>query len=505
MHVIRFQSIPQSLGSIMSSTRIQIAPASRDATQGKLRVPAGLLHGIGNLLHKWRPVVFIILFLGVFVTPFYGFAQTLESSDGCSAVSDTPKRDTESTVSNPGTSASTGFESYPGTPSQILAKSRCIFDSNLERVDAALSASLSDSESAVNAFAATVMGSISVLWIVFFILAGIFCLYYWVNRKGSPDRKKPSDDDLSMRARGFVGPVAWMLLAFSLLYSQNALALLYAPSKNIVALSTAGPLSTDNLSNTTYRIAELNPFGSVMYGYDRESEFKTAATHIDSYLSGKPVSEKEYKYYAALYNQRVIGENKAGSMQNTAKAVERFGTSLNVTSYIVSRAVSILETAVLAIVIGSSMVLLVTCAMRPVRGRRYFKRWSFTNVVPFGLLCLSLLALLAVNWGGVYFVSFITAPERSGIVWGWTISAYAVQLIGYIVPWLLLYSVYRYYRHTSGWLLQSMVKSDDKWIQDVGKALVAAREQRVITGRLLLKIPYFRRKMVTASSTGATP
>jgi len=489
----------------MSSTRIQIAPASRDATRGNMRVPAGLFHAFAHLLHKWRPVVFIILFLGIVVAPFYVVTQALESGDGCSAVSATPKRDAEATVSKPGPLPSVGFESYPGNPNQVLAKSRCVFDSNLERVGVAQSTALSSSESAINDFAASKMGSLSVFSFLLFIFAAVSCLYYWVNRKGSPDRKKASSDDLSMRGRLFVGPVAWLIMGLSLLYSQNALVLLNAPSHGIVALSSVGSLSNDNLSNYTYRTAELNPFGSVMYGYDRQSEFKASAPHIDAYLSGRPVSQVEYKNYAALYNQRVVADDKVGSMQNTAKAVERFGTSLNTTSGILAQAVNILRSAFLAIFVGSFFILVALCAVRPVRARRYFKRWFFANAAPFGLLILSLIVLLGVNWGGIYAVSFATAPEMWGVVWGWTLAAYIVQVIGYLVPWLLVYSVYRYYRHTSGWMLQSMATSDDRWVMEVGNRLVAAHEQRAITGRLLLKIPYFRRRQLTAARVGGTP
>ena len=489
----------------MSSTRIEIAPSSHDATHGNLRLPASLLHALGHLIHKWRPVVLIIIFLGILVAPFYVVTNALESGDGCSTVSATPKRDIESTVLKTGTSRSVGFENYPGNPSQVLAKSRCVFDSNLERVGLAQSAAPSNLESAINDFAATKMGSLSVFSPAIFIFAFLSSVYFWVNRKGSPDRKKACDDDLPMRGRLVVGPAAWLLLGLSLLYSQHALELLNAPSQKTVALSTVGPLSTDNLSDNTYRRAELNPFGSVMYGFDRQSEFKASASHIDAYLTGKPVSEKEYQDYAAYYNQRVTTENKVGSMQNTAKAVERFGTSLNTTSGILSKAVSIQRAGFLAIFVGGYFVLLALIAIRPVRARRYFKRWSFVNAAPLGLLTLSLAAMLVVNWGGLYAVSYITAPEQAGVVWGWTLAAYVVQIIGYLIPWILLYSVYRYYRHTSGWMLQSMVASDDKWVRDVGKALVAAREQRVITGKLLLKIPYFRRKMLTASPAGATP
>lgn len=501
----------------MSSARIQISPASRDATRGNSRVLDSLFHALGHLIHKWRPVVMIIILLGIFVAPFYAATNAFESGDGCSTVSATPKRDIESTVSKTGPSRSVGFENYPGNPSLVLAKSRCIFEANLERVGMALSAAPSNLESAINDFAATKMGSVSVSSIVLFIFAFLSGVYFWVNRKGSPERyywfgrkgedkrKKSSDDDLSMRGRLFVGPIAWLLLGFSLLYSQHALELLNAPRQKLVALSTVGPLSTDNLSDNTYRRAELNPFGSVMYGFDRQSEFKVSASHIDAYLTGKPVSEKEYKDYAALYNQRVTTENKVGSMQNTAKAVERFGTSLNTTSGILSEAVNIQRAGFLAIFVGSYFLLLALIAIRPVRARRYFKRWIFVNAAPLGLLSLSLAAMLGVNWGGLYAVSYITAPERSGVVWGWTLAAYVVQVIGYLIPWALLYSVYRYYRHTSGWMLKSMVASDDKWVEEVGKALVAAREQRVITGKLLLKIPYFRRKMLTSSPAGATP
>jgi len=469
------------------------------------RARARIAGAFGHHLANWRPIIFGIALLFVLATPSHVVTQQLEKSQVCPTVSAAPNPAKGPAKATPGRST-LGYMSFSGAPIQSLAASRCTFDSNLKRVSTTLSTTLSRPESTIATFTAKLLKKAAVLSVLLSICWLLSFLYHWNNKHASSDPEKEKGDDLHGKVRVFVGPAAWFVVGLAVIWPTPAMNALKAPSHGIAWSSTAGPLSPSKLSSHTYRVAEANAVGTAMFGLHSTSQLKAAPPALDAVIKGKPVSKATFLEYNNLFKKQATAPDQAGSMQLTANAVNKVATSLNTTSATASWIVTIEEAVFMATFIVTCFWLLGLCGFRAVRGWRYFKRWFFANLVTFGLLLQGLFTLLAINWGGIYAVSFLTAPGihggMLGWIWGWSSVAYAFQIAGYAAPWLLFGSVYFYYRITSKLIIRSMCRSDDTWVKSFGNRL-ASRQRHAVLGKLLSFIfPRFRRRQLVPVSQG---